>query len=551
MASEQVRQASKILGPLLRRRGTSPALGATLRRALGALDKSLSGLDGQKQEEVVQAGISELRACLALIQASDRPADHAQVDGINKALAILAPPEAPGTESEAASILHIAPPIDQAAAHGPPSERSDVASKDSRKRRPTRATTLDFQTVDTQLLGLAAKFGLLHVVLSEPLFRLGDVDAANAELRKHVQAMRWLGGDRAPEILHAIDTAGNVEDRLVAGAALVHLGADRGVEWLMTILDGAVAAKQPFPAIGATILRTLSSASFLDAALQVFLKPARPAVCGVLLPLLAEQRLLPPERLWELVRHPSDEVAIPAAQALAWTDGGPYTPMLLGWVGKARTAKRANALLFAAVGLGSRTALAEVRCRLHRGGDFDPQLVDALAVAGGRSDAALLMSLAARPDVDASYVVLASAHLGCVETLEAMSPLAERVPTDVVEEARRMIVGGTRPQNNDEGRADPTCRSLRGRPWSVSAVLDRLAENDEPLQSRLRLALELRVRTGLTIPTALPTLVPAEDRAKLAAHWTSHFAKANSRLKPGGWYYQGGPATAPARVSQS
>ena len=551
MALEQVRQASKVIGPLLRRRGTSPALGAALRRALGAIDKSLSGLDEQKQEEMVQTGISELRACVTLIQASDRPADHEQLEGINKALAILAPSEAAATESAEASVVPISLPGDQVATYASPSNRTDMASKGGRKRRPPRAPMLDFQTVEKQLLGLAANFQFLHVVLSEPLFRLGDVHAANAELHKHVEAIRWLCGERTPEILRAIDTARNAEERLVAGAALVHAGADRGVEWLMAILDKVVTAKRPLPAISATILRTLSNANFLDAALKAFLKPALPALCALLLPLLAEQKLLPTEKLWELVNHPNDEVAIPAAQALAWTDGSHDTPLLLGWVGKAKTVRRANALLFAAVGLGSEAAVAEVRTRLSKNGDFDPQLVDALAVAGGHSDAPLLMSMALREDADASYVVLAAAHLGCAETLNAIPSLTESVPSDILDEARRMITGSASSRGSGDTCAAPAMRSLHGKPWSVSTVLDRLAANDEPLQSQRRLALELRVRTGLPIPTALPSLASQADRAERVALWTSHFAKASSRLKPGDWYYQGRPANPSPRFSQS
>src|SRR5512141_2091186 len=95
MAADQIRQASKLLGPLLRRRGTSPELGPTLRRALQSLDKSLAGLPPQAQDAAVATAVADLRSCAQLIQQSERPADHDQRPGIEQALALLAPPEAP------------------------------------------------------------------------------------------------------------------------------------------------------------------------------------------------------------------------------------------------------------------------------------------------------------------------------------------------------------------------------------------------------------------------------------------------------------------------
>jgi hypothetical protein len=545
MASEQVRQASKVIGPLLRRRGTSTALGAALRRALGALDKSLSGLDGPKQEEAEQAGIAELRACVGLIEASDRPADHGQLEGLNKALGILAPPEARAPEEQANAIAGPISLPDSETTAPPPAQPGGVA-KTGRKRRPRRAPKLDFQTVDAQLLAFAAKLDLLHVVLTEPLFRLADADAASAELHRHIQTMRWLGGDRVQEILRAIDKAERAEEGLVAGAALVHLGADRGVEWLMAILDKTATSKRPLPRNLAPLLSTLASADFLDAAFKAILKPSKPALCAILVPLLSQKGLLPHELLSDLVKHPSDEIAIPAAHALAFAEASHVTPLLLSWVGKARTVKRANALLFAAVGLGSAAALTEVRTRLDNDAAYDPQLVDALAVGGGRADARRLITLAARPEADASYAVLAAAHLGCAETLEALPSLAECVPAEVLDEARHMI-SGVDPVPDIQGKvAASSLRSLRGKPWSVSVVLDRLAASDEPVQSQQRLALELRVRTGLSAPTVLPTVASRDEREKLVAQWSAHFAKANGRLAPGDWYYQGKPErTAP------
>jgi hypothetical protein len=91
MASEQVRLASKALGPLVRRHGTSPALKVTLREALKTLARALAETDTKTQAETIRQAIDELRFGLKLIQNSQRPADHAQLEGTAEALSFLAP----------------------------------------------------------------------------------------------------------------------------------------------------------------------------------------------------------------------------------------------------------------------------------------------------------------------------------------------------------------------------------------------------------------------------------------------------------------------------
>jgi hypothetical protein len=172
MAADQVRQASKLLGPLLRRRGTSPALGATLRKALSALDKSLTGLDAQGQEAVIAAAIADLRACVGLIAASDRPADHEQLGGIEAALALLAPAEpAAGAALSLLSQLPVLPAAPTAKGRTP-----------RRQRKAPRVPIKAADTVDTQLVQLAARMQFLHAVLHEPLVREADVAAVRAEV---------------------------------------------------------------------------------------------------------------------------------------------------------------------------------------------------------------------------------------------------------------------------------------------------------------------------------------------------------------------------------
>jgi hypothetical protein len=534
MASDQVRQASKLLGPLLRRRGTSPAVGTSLRRAMQALDKSLTGLSPQAQAETIEAGVAELRACAELCGKSDRPADHDQLEGINKALGLLAPAEAaPAPVPE----LVLAPPVEPQAAAAPASRAGAAPAR--RRTRPPKAPALDFETAGVLLDGLEAKLQTLHVVLHEPRFRLLDVYGADDDLQKQVTALKWLGRERIPEILRVADLAKSVDDRLAAGAALVHLGEPRGAEMMMGILGKAAADQQPLPDTSATLLRTLTDASLLDWLLKIFLKPAHPAICGLLLPLLAERNLLSSEQLWALASHSKDDIAIEAAQALPWTDGNHDTQALLAWAREARTPRRAAALLFAATVLGSPAALGEVRLRVQKGENVDRLLVDALAVAGAPSDAAALLALAEQPDADAEYILLAAANLGSAETLAALPNLADSVDASVVDEVRRMLTGQASGADGDGSKPNPAVRSLRGQPWSVAGLLACLAEPGETLQAQRLMALELRARTGQAPLSTLPVLLPKAARPELLANWRSYYAKANGRLPPGDWYYQG------------
>ena len=422
-------------------------------------------------------------------------------------------------------------------ARGEQPDQTDRKRQTKSRRAPPPA--LDFHAVGNLLLGLEAKLGTLHVVLSEPLFTLADGYAADAELQRQVQAVKWLGQARVPEILRVADLAQSLEDRLVAGAALVYLGEGSGAETMMGMLGKAAAAQQPFPETSSTLFRTFPDAGVLDWLLRIFWQPAHPAIGGLLLPLLAEKNRLSAEQLWSLLDHPKDDVAVEAARALPWTEGSHDVERLLGWARAARTPKRAHALWFAATALGSAAALAEVRARLQADGPQDRLLVEALTIAGGAGDAELLTELAGQADADAGHLLLAAASLGAAETLRALPSFAEQVPPRVLEEARRLLTGQPAPDGGAPPRLDPAVRSLCGQPWSVAGVLGCLGSAGQSLQAQRRMALELRVRTGQAPPSQLPALLPAAARSELLARWASHYAKASGKLRPGGWYYQG------------
>lgn len=541
MGLDQVRQASKVLGPLLRRRGTSPALGAALRRGLQALDKAFSGLAPQAQEDTIAAAMAELRGCVDLIRASERPADHEQLPGIERALVLLAPSEVPMPAAPLPELV-LAPAEEKRA------PLAQAAARPNRRRVPAHMPMLDFRAVGLLLLGYEAELRTLQVVTSEPLFKASDLEAACAGLHKRVQALKWLGKERIPEILRVADDARSLGDRLAAGAALVHLGDAHGAEMVVGLLGKAATDKQPLPETSQLLLRTLADEQLLKWLLEVFHVPAHPIVCGLLLPLLAERNLLSGEQLWKLATHPKDEIAVEAAQALPWSDEQFDTDTLMAWASQSRTPKRANALLFAATVLGSAPALAEVRARLQAASaeaaeSVDRLLVDALAVAGDVSDAALLVRLAGQLEDQSTALLLAAANLGSGETLALLPGLEGRVPGDVLKEVRRMIAG----TGGESPSLAKNIRMLRGQPWSVAGLLDCLQAPEEALQTQRQMALELRARTGEVPLSTLPLLLPAAARPELLANWSTYYAKANGRLKPGQWYYQGKPMAPSSR----
>jgi signal recognition particle subunit SEC65 len=273
MASEKVRLASKALGPLVRRHGTSPALKVTLRQAVKTLARALAETDTKTQAETIRQAVDELRFGLKLIQNSRRPADHAQLAGTAEALSFLAPLE--GTMApEPVRILAPAPPPASAALSpqthpNPPPPAPAIVPRPAPaeagdRTRPSKQQSLAFPTVRLRLVGLLNRFNALHVALTEPLATLRDLGAAEIELDKIVQAVKWLGVKCVPAFLKACENAETVEDRLVASAALIHLGALGSVEKMMSMLEGAVAEKHPLPPIAGTILRTFTDAAVLD-----------------------------------------------------------------------------------------------------------------------------------------------------------------------------------------------------------------------------------------------------------------------------------------------
>jgi hypothetical protein len=535
MSKDQIRSASKALVPLLRRRGTSPAVGSGLRRAVQALDKALSAPDGDKTTEPTRQALAELRSCLVLMHESDRPADHEQMEGTAQALSFLAPLEA---ELPAAPAQEAAPPVAPSVFQTvlpstvpvePPAPARYLRHQ-PRARRPVAARPMS-DSVQVQLGGLVASFDALHAVASSLSLRLADLDAAHETIDTYLRATSWLGRERVPGIVKLSREATETDTRLAAATVLVHLQEPGGAERSLTVVERAAQAKKALVPSARTVLHWLRGDAFIACASTVFTKTTSDAVRALLLPLLVEHGQLSAEALLPLAEHADDHVATQAARALAWVGEASQAAALTSAAQRAVQPARVGALLFAGAALGSLEALAEIRARVRKRENVSRAMVDALAVAGDPSDASLLIELAAAEDVDATPLLLAAASLGHRATLESLPSFADRVPG----EARRRIAG-------EEPQAEGSLaqgRLFRGQAWSVARLLERLSDPRETVSAQRLLALELRVRTGVIPPSLLPRLASTKERSSTVAGWTSHYAKSNGRLDAAKWYYQG------------
>jgi hypothetical protein len=536
--SEQVRLASVALGPLLRKRGTSPALGANLRRAVAALDRALAEDDEGATAAAASEAATELQACLPLILASRRPADHDQLDGIAIALSLLI-----AAEPLAVPAVQTAPPPADLSLPAAPEPTAPIptapATPALAEPAPATIPKLPFPTVRLRLGSLRENLRLLRVALTSPFATLRGLDGVLSKHARIAQAIRWASKKNLAAFRQASVSGENFEERLLAQLTLVHVGVPDGVDALLAGIEEAATRDGVLPPTADPLIRILQSADASEQLLGAFRKSASVRFRALLLPILAERDLLPAEELLDLLARGDLALVVPAARALAWSGRSRDASLLLGWALGATSLERANALLFAAVALGSEAALAEVRERIGRDqpGSAARHLVDALTIAGDASDADLLLSRAATSDEARVYALLAAANLGNSDTIREMAPLSDRVSGVAFAEALRLIQGvdRTTPDN-------PGMRLLRGQPWSIPGILACLASPDEPVQAQRRLALELRVRTGVTPQTTFPPLLSGAVRAELLADWSSAFTKASARFRPGGWYYRGRPA---------
>jgi hypothetical protein len=408
-------------------------------------------------------------------------------------------------------------------------------------------TTLSFPTIHLRVAGLQESLRLLHVVSRKHLATLADLEIARVRMRKVFCAVGWLGPSRIPPFREVSGKRENSNRQVATDLALGRLGDRQSIEQLLEGLEKAAASKNWLPAHLSAALRVLAGSESLEVLLAFFGKTSSPALRALLLPVLAEREALPAGQLLDLAIDGDDEVAARAAEALAWAADAGEASLLFTWAMGAKSPLRANALLFSAAILGSTAAVVEVRKRLAKPTMFVGYLADALAIAGDDSDVEHLLDSAADPNPDIAHMLLAAANLGNTKTVHEFEDFDRHAPADVLEEVPRMILGseGGHTPHPNTGSPEKGKRMLRGRPWSVAAVLDRLSAPDELLLSANRMALEIRVRTGIMPPCRLPLFTSAAVRSDIIAKWRSHYAKADAKLTPGGWYYQGKPISKP------
>lgn len=254
------------------------------------------------------------------------------------------------------------------------------------------------------------------------------------------------------------------------------------------------------------------------------------------IPFLVERGFLQPSDLVGVLDDPNDQVAIAATLALGWSGALEHVSTVRDRLGT-RTPEcvgaRLEALLFASVALGDRSALAEIR-RLVQAGDAGLIAIDAMVVAGDASDAERLLNLAQRDDAAGRRAICGAGHLGNPACLPGLKQIDRPGCGPLIQQALAALIGDAPVEQAPTGVA----RMLRGRPWSIAGALERLSAVDQPLCSRDWIALELSVRTGLRFPSPVLPGASTDLIAEAIAVRKAAIASV-SRSLDGGWPYFG------------
>lgn len=349
---------------------------------------------------------------------------------------------------------------------------------------------------------------------------------AERHLQEFFSAARWLPPSWLAPLEQIITGTDDARQRLGAAVALVLAGASGADEQLLTMLADHIDSS-----LVAVLLHRLAD----DLRLSPTSLASTPnsKLRALMVPVLATKRHLSATDLEELLSDRSDDVAVQAAQALAWVWYADRRPEILGRPRSLLPPARASAILFAAAALGRRQALNEMRDELAGSSEPESLVLDAFVIAGGEADGARLTDLALGRDGAVEDVLLAAAALGADATAQVLPKFRDRVSEDVFAEANRLLPDQEPPSCERKG-----LRRMFGKPWAVAAVIERVMAADEPLMLRRRHALEACVRTGTQPPAYFPAHGTAETWRELLASWQASFSGA-SRLQPGGWYYMG------------
>ena len=589
--ASQAREAVRNLGPLLRRRGTSVEVGQRLRRAIQHLDKALLGPEVASNE--IRSAVIELGACADAIRASERKSDQDQLAGVNIALAALgslrsartgtllstpgrpvlgdlpvaekisaaapfpaedrSPPPFPTSSKDTVPEPKPLPPpraeiSDATSIAQPPVGTADKPAPDEPADHRSKKTATGHGASVATVSNLCSRIAALHrrrlTCLGDTGTMWSDLAGLERDLARCALALSWAV-DSSPAGVEEFGEMTSEAEPIDTIIALLHVGGPAAIAKALgaareSCRDGRSAR------LLVDACRFAASDSVQQKARELFAGPGGEPFRAPLVPFLAEKGALSPEELIGIARDAGDTAGAAAAHAIGCSGRREHSAEILAIRASLPTdrsnrnaAERADALAFASIVLGERAALDEVRQRIDSDPEAGASLVDALAIAGDESDAGRLLQFAERGGPEARRATLAAGHLGAAGVLPRLEALKAAVGEDLVDQAKRAIVG--------DSAAYPSgpVRLLRGRPWTVEGAVERLADPGERLVSQQWIAVELSVRTGVPMPRQLQPGAPTRELTAMAAAWQTALHQAR-RPRGGEWLYLGRPMPRPA-----
>jgi hypothetical protein len=384
------------------------------------------------------------------------------------------------------------------------------------------------EIVSTILTNLAGLYDRRRYLLADALASWRDLREVDSQIQDAIWSVSWIEGAVLQPGRAMLRDAEGESERFAAAFALLHVG---GADAVLSVVSAAGAEAS----IGDGVLSALRLAG--DAALWervVALSPPNVEANAYYLSWLADRGQLSADVLIERLDDPSDATATRAAELLAWIGRSPADARILErrlreGVGEGRFCP----FLYAAVALGSLSALEEIRRQIDAGNPITVHAVGALAVAGSARDAQRLLQHASRDEAHAALALLAAGHLG---NRAAAAALAGTESPAAAERARRTILdnGG-----DDSGPAE--ARLLYGKAWTLSGALARLAELDELVCARSWFALEVAVRTGARPPAVFDVSARVSVQDAVAARIRAAIEEWRSPIPNGAWFYFGQP----------
>jgi hypothetical protein len=527
---------------LLRRRGTSPPVGKAIRRAAQHLDAALAGT-GHERNLSIDRSVAELQECLGLIQASAVPADHRQLEGVAAALSSLLSGSEGLRERDAGSTASVAPreaaPAMVLPVSAPPILAVDQAPRslaDTARVRPKKSPRPKGASgaLEAALRG-CVRLAALHrrrvTVLSDPLLSWRELAALDATLAETGQTLGWLVG-RLPTVAMFEDAS---DDALVRAAFAIH---SLGGNWHSVMSPMRELLDTDAPPLADMIRVVAEGTPRLAREAWTLIRPRSAPLGAALVPVLVLTGQISSEELTALATDDDEETVAMAAAAMLACLGAPNVrDRVLERAGAASSTGASATFLFCAVALGSKEALDQLRRMLARPEDVVLHVLEGLAVAGDASDAERLIDFAATDRPLAQEATLASAHLGSAAVSRAIGALGEHVSAATKAAALDALAGGAGSIGRD--RAPAELRLLRGTPWSVGASLERILDQDEPVRSRARRALDVASRTGIRPPAAYVSSASASLQGRIAEEWRQHYLKTADRMPQGRWLVGG------------